>query len=253
MFQFVSTACIWFCIVGDVSTQVALQPALKFNGGGHINHTIFWTNLSPNGGGEPQGKSKGDEKNMKKHGARFWYHHPITTVSVSPPRRRADGGHQAGLWLFWEDEREDVGRHRGSAGLRLGLAGLQQGQWETVCCCLCEPGSSAGNHRSVTKRARFTYSSIFTQCALEIRRQFLSLVLRSHPSSWYRRLGACLLPTVQERATGLRQGHLERYQLGERQRASPGCQKVDPSPQKKKKSPQKSNTLTCTWSNCNCK
>lgn len=46
------------CILGDVTTQVALQPALKFNGGGHINHTIFWTNLSPNGGGEPQGKGR---------------------------------------------------------------------------------------------------------------------------------------------------------------------------------------------------
>lgn len=43
-------------VLGDVTAQVALQPALKFNGGGHINHTIFWTNLSPNGGGEPQGK-----------------------------------------------------------------------------------------------------------------------------------------------------------------------------------------------------
>ncbi|XP_003971923.1 superoxide dismutase [Mn], mitochondrial isoform X2 [Takifugu rubripes] len=40
----------------DVTAQVALQPALRFNGGGHINHTIFWTNLSPNGGGEPQGE-----------------------------------------------------------------------------------------------------------------------------------------------------------------------------------------------------
>ncbi|KAJ8399451.1 hypothetical protein AAFF_G00411630 [Aldrovandia affinis] len=41
---------------GDVTAQVALQPALKFNGGGHVNHTIFWTNLSPDGGGEPQGE-----------------------------------------------------------------------------------------------------------------------------------------------------------------------------------------------------
>ncbi|NP_001279581.1 superoxide dismutase [Mn], mitochondrial [Callorhinchus milii] len=41
---------------GDVSTQVFLQPALRFNGGGHINHSIFWTNLSPNGGGEPSGE-----------------------------------------------------------------------------------------------------------------------------------------------------------------------------------------------------
>ncbi|XP_023584033.1 superoxide dismutase [Mn], mitochondrial-like [Trichechus manatus latirostris] len=40
----------------DVTTQIALQPALKFNGGGHINHSIFWTNLSPNGGGEPKGR-----------------------------------------------------------------------------------------------------------------------------------------------------------------------------------------------------
>lgn len=31
----------------DVSAQIALQGALKFNGGGHINHTIFWTNLCP--------------------------------------------------------------------------------------------------------------------------------------------------------------------------------------------------------------
>ena len=28
----------------------------QFNGGGHINHSIFWTNLSPNGGGEPTGE-----------------------------------------------------------------------------------------------------------------------------------------------------------------------------------------------------
>ncbi|XP_048392771.1 superoxide dismutase [Mn], mitochondrial isoform X1 [Stegostoma tigrinum] len=41
---------------GDVTAQVSLQPALRFNGGGHINHSIFWTNLSPNGGGEPAGE-----------------------------------------------------------------------------------------------------------------------------------------------------------------------------------------------------
>lgn len=33
-----------------VSTIISLGPALKFNGGGHINHTIFWQNLSPTGG-----------------------------------------------------------------------------------------------------------------------------------------------------------------------------------------------------------
>nr|XP_042907105.1 superoxide dismutase [Mn], mitochondrial [Parasteatoda tepidariorum] len=40
---------------GDVSTAIALGPALKFNGGGHLNHSIFWNNLSPSGG-EPQGE-----------------------------------------------------------------------------------------------------------------------------------------------------------------------------------------------------
>ncbi|KAG8915642.1 hypothetical protein FRC01_003563 [Tulasnella sp. 417] len=27
--------------------RIALQAAIKFNGGGHINHTLFWKNLSP--------------------------------------------------------------------------------------------------------------------------------------------------------------------------------------------------------------
>lgn len=39
---------------GDLRYAISLQSALKFNGGGHINHCIFWTNLSKNGG-EPTG------------------------------------------------------------------------------------------------------------------------------------------------------------------------------------------------------
>lgn len=27
--------------------MIALQPALKFNGGGHVNHSLFWQNLCP--------------------------------------------------------------------------------------------------------------------------------------------------------------------------------------------------------------
>jgi superoxide dismutase, Fe-Mn family len=39
---------------GDLAAMIALQQAIKFNGGGHVNHSIFWTNLAPigKGGGE---------------------------------------------------------------------------------------------------------------------------------------------------------------------------------------------------------
>ncbi|CAM9768207.1 unnamed protein product [Choristocarpus tenellus] len=39
---------------GDVTAIIQLQGAIKFNGGGHLNHSIFWQNLAPigKGGGE---------------------------------------------------------------------------------------------------------------------------------------------------------------------------------------------------------
>ena len=43
----------------DLSKLVALQAAIKFNGGGNINHSIFWTNLAPKsqgGGKAPDGE-----------------------------------------------------------------------------------------------------------------------------------------------------------------------------------------------------
>ncbi|NGX61321.1 MAG: Superoxide dismutase [Mn] [Chlamydiae bacterium] len=43
----------------DLTKMIFLQSTIRFNGGGHINHSIFWTNLAPQsqgGGGEPKGE-----------------------------------------------------------------------------------------------------------------------------------------------------------------------------------------------------
>ena len=32
-----------------------IRTAVRTNGGGHVNHTLFWTSMSPNGGGTPGG------------------------------------------------------------------------------------------------------------------------------------------------------------------------------------------------------
>lgn len=37
----------------DLAAMVALQAAIKFNGGGHINHSIFWTILTPMNKAQP--------------------------------------------------------------------------------------------------------------------------------------------------------------------------------------------------------
>lgn len=40
---------------GSYGNVSKLSKDLAFNLGGHTNHSIFWKNLSPNGGGEPTG------------------------------------------------------------------------------------------------------------------------------------------------------------------------------------------------------
>ncbi len=40
---------------GEFGTIVGLEKALAFNLSGHVLHSIFWTNLSPDGGDKPDG------------------------------------------------------------------------------------------------------------------------------------------------------------------------------------------------------
>ena len=40
----------------DMANINQLESALAFNLGGHVNHSVFWTNMSPEGGGEPTGE-----------------------------------------------------------------------------------------------------------------------------------------------------------------------------------------------------
>jgi len=43
----------------NTADKVALLPLLKFHGGGHVNHSLFWENLSPvskDGGAPPTGR-----------------------------------------------------------------------------------------------------------------------------------------------------------------------------------------------------
>lgn len=41
---------------GDLAGVNKLEKDLAFNLGGHVNHSVFWQNMSPDGGGAPEGE-----------------------------------------------------------------------------------------------------------------------------------------------------------------------------------------------------
>ena len=41
---------------GDFANVNKLEKDLAFHLGGHVNHSVFWKNMTPNGGGRPQGE-----------------------------------------------------------------------------------------------------------------------------------------------------------------------------------------------------
>ena len=47
---------IWDLIAHLDSVPENIRGAVRNNGGGHANHTLFWSIMGPNGGGEPTGE-----------------------------------------------------------------------------------------------------------------------------------------------------------------------------------------------------
>ena len=48
-------------LIGDLDAlPEAVRTAIRNNGGGHYNHTLFWQWMSPDGGGEPGGQLAAD-------------------------------------------------------------------------------------------------------------------------------------------------------------------------------------------------
>ena len=47
---------IWDLITHLDSVPENIRGAVRNNGGGHANHTLFWSIMGPNGGGEPTGE-----------------------------------------------------------------------------------------------------------------------------------------------------------------------------------------------------
>jgi Fe-Mn family superoxide dismutase len=183
---------------GNLAEMIALQPALRFNGGGHINHSIFWENLAPagrGGGGEPVGDL------AKLVAEQFG-----TFAALKTAMNAGGAGVQGSGWV-WLGYRKATGRVEVAAcanqdplhatGL-VPLIGIDV--WEHAC-AWGVAGARARARRPRTPR-RSTHR------------------LATHTTSPAR--ATCRLPAVQEHAPRLPQCHLERHQLGRRREAPAG-------------------------------
>ena len=67
---------------GNLGAINLWEKNLAFNLGGHTNHTIFWNNLSPNGGGEPEGELAEAIKDSFGSFEKFRTHFTATALGI---------------------------------------------------------------------------------------------------------------------------------------------------------------------------
>ena len=69
-------------LLGDLEgLPDSVRTAIRNNGGGHLNHSLFWKWMSPDGGGEPNGKLA--EKINEKYGSFQQFNDAFTAKSLS--------------------------------------------------------------------------------------------------------------------------------------------------------------------------
>lgn len=69
-------------LLSDISAlPEAVQTAIRNNGGGHYNHSLFWQWMSPDGGGEPKGELA--DKLVERYGDFQAFVDEFTTKSLS--------------------------------------------------------------------------------------------------------------------------------------------------------------------------
>ncbi|QVQ50467.1 superoxide dismutase [Spiractinospora alimapuensis] len=67
---------------GDFAAVNLHEKNLAFHLGGHTNHTVFWNNLSPDGGGEPEGELGAAIKDQFGSFAAFQGHFTATATGI---------------------------------------------------------------------------------------------------------------------------------------------------------------------------
>ena len=67
---------------GNLANINKLEKDLSFNLGGHVNHSIFWTNMSPDGGDQPTGELAAAIDNDFGSFEKFRAHFTATALGV---------------------------------------------------------------------------------------------------------------------------------------------------------------------------